>query len=845
MARTSGGSGGGGGEVNVAGAGVTSTGATVGVFPQDPNDLTVSGTAISTAALKPFAGTRPIVIEGAANTSVAISSAAATGTGPYTITLTLPSTTNFCQGQPITVAGMTGTNPPNGTFTIASVPAPSTNAATPGTTVTYVWSGAAPSGLSGGTATTPSPLSTTVACAVAGSGTLAAAATNAIAPSSAITITGVLLSINNVVLTVASTAGLYIDKPITVAGITGFGSGGGNAIPNGQFRIAALTATTVTYTYANGPQNAPGTYGGGGTIVQGTSAVWGIDDTTAWRALTAIAAANGTSLYHPGGISICNTMDTPKQVSPGFNIRGAGREASVLMATSGNFTGGYVLSRKGPCDLADLWVHGGYIGGGTGAGCALLDSGNAYPVQQQGLTRVNVSHISQQNNGSQQNYLWFAWSVQSNNELRNVSLEDVTFGPYSNPYQDAIGLTGCDNCNGVNVTFLNCARSPDFFTFNYLNLTNVIVRDPLSRGAGPNVQFLFQTGQSNANQCTVQGLEISDFYQTGQYYYCGANELMLDNAHLPGQEIQVAGVTGGATTTITLAQAPNFTIAAGQTLNLQGIFNGAGSGWQTLNQYTTIAVVTSQTVFTVNISTSGATGTPVFNCATATFDAGTCYLDLNATGKTYQSIAYISNSYLGSGIRIENNGGGWGLGLLSVQGGRIGCAATAAGALQGSIFGTASLTAAGRIVVDGTTWNTMNTFLILTAAGCTAELHFNGGCVVDTPQATQSGTTISAGSAVRGIDNWNPLGTGPGGTGAVAVPATAGFVNQKWFDRTFYITNGAAALTVQRFNAANSAAVGSAVIIPASGFGTITLPAGNSLKYTYASGTPTQLVDGN
>lgn len=83
----------------------------------------------------------------------------------------------------------------------------------------------------------------------------------------------------------------------------------------------------------------------------------------------------------------------------------------------------------------------------------------------------------------------------------------------------------------------------------------------------------------------------------------------------------------------------------------------------------------------------------------------------------------------------------------------------------------------------------------------------------------------------------NNLGYNPVGVVTVAVPATTQSVTAVQYDRTFYVTNGTAALTIAIQN-------GPSIVIPASALGTYRLPAGKTATYTYASGTPTQVVEG-
>jgi len=86
---------------------------------------------------------------------------------------------------------------------------------------------------------------------------------------------------------------------------------------------------------------------------------------------------------------------------------------------------------------------------------------------------------------------------------------------------------------------------------------------------------------------------------------------------------------------------------------------------------------------------------------------------------------------------------------------------------------------------------------------------------------------------VRNVVGYNPIGVV-----TVAVPANGNQVAAVNYDRTFYITNGTAQLTLQIQS-------GPAIVVPALGQATVELAAGLVMSYTYAAGTPTQVVQGN
>jgi putative membrane protein len=83
-------------------------------------------------------------------------------------------------------------------------------------------------------------------------------------PSYSQAITGVTYVTTTITATVASTAGLAVGQPITVAGITGFATNNPND-PNGGFVVASIVdATHLTYVVPLAPTGA---YGSGGTVV--------------------------------------------------------------------------------------------------------------------------------------------------------------------------------------------------------------------------------------------------------------------------------------------------------------------------------------------------------------------------------------------------------------------------------------------------------------------------------------------------------------------------------------------------------------------------------------------------
>lgn len=88
----------------------------------------------------------------------------------------------------------------------------------------------------------------------------------------------------------------------------------------------------------------------------------------------------------------------------------------------------------------------------------------------------------------------------------------------------------------------------------------------------------------------------------------------------------------------------------------------------------------------------------------------------------------------------------------------------------------------------------------------------------------------------RGNTGYNPVGSvTPPTFPATTVAAT----NTTGYDVTAYIANGTAAITVIQVAGVAGTYVTTGMQIAASGWGSVRIPAGGSVKFTYASGTPT------
>ncbi len=157
--------------------------------------------------------------------------------------------------------------------------------------------------------------------------------------------------------------------------------------------------------------------------------------------------------------------------------------------------------------------------------------------------------------------------------------------------------------------------------------------------------------------------------------------------------------------------------------------------------------------------------------------------------------------------------------------------------------------AAGYVVADNNLAAT--TTNVLTTKSTNSDIHDNtitgGGNIVEQTGAQgnniHDNTLIGGGSItiigtttrVRNNPGYNPVGqvTAPG------FPATTvGVTNTSGRDVTAYIANGTAAITVIQIAGVAGTYVTTGMQIAASGWGSVRLPVGASVKFTFASGAP-------
>ncbi len=157
--------------------------------------------------------------------------------------------------------------------------------------------------------------------------------------------------------------------------------------------------------------------------------------------------------------------------------------------------------------------------------------------------------------------------------------------------------------------------------------------------------------------------------------------------------------------------------------------------------------------------------------------------------------------------------------------------------------------AAGYVVADNNLAAT--TTNVLTTKSTNSDIHDNtilgGGNIVEQTGAQGNNihdntligggtiTIIGTTTRVRNNPGYNPVGQ----VTAPAFPATTvGVTNTSGRDVTAYIANGTAAITVIQIAGVAGTYVTTGMQIAASGWGSVRIPAGGSVKFTFASGAP-------
>lgn len=149
------------------------------------------------------------------------------------------------------------------------------------------------------------------------------------------------------------------------------------------------------------------------------------------------------------------------------------------------------------------------------------------------------------------------------------------------------------------------------------------------------------------------------------------------------------------------------------------------------------------------------------------------------------------------------------------------------------IYAYPSSTIQGTVTVhcyngSGTTQTT--SLNICQDTGATLDLAFIGGRLGNATPVNQYGGG-TGGSTFHNVAGYNPVGLV-----TVAVPASGTAVAAAPYDRTFYVTASTSTVTMAIEN-------GPSPVIPASGFGTIRVPAGMTVTPTYTA-APTWVVEG-
>jgi hypothetical protein len=233
--------------------------------------------------------------------------------------------------------------------------------------------------------------------------------------------------------------------------------------------------------------------------------------------------------------------------------------------------------------------------------------------------------------------------------------------------------------------------------------------------------------------------------------------------------------------------------------------------------------------------------------------AGGIFFDANAAQPAVDGCSFQNNSGRsvecgGTGSpRITNNdievSGGAGIFLSAVVGGVVLGNTIRGSGKQGAermgirLFGATHTRVSDNYCTDAAIGNQLYGFLEDNAGD------FNQVTSNDlTGNITRAIQAISGTHSIyRDNQGYNPVGALAAGTGAgqfPAFPATGVTItNSAATDVTYYIVNGTSAMTLQ----VDAVVVG---IIPASGFGTVRIPAGSTFKPTYAGGAPTAVAYG-
>lgn len=151
-----------------------------------------------------------------------------------------------------------------------------------------------------------------------------------------------------------------------------------------------------------------------------------------------------------------------------------------------------------------------------------------------------------------------------------------------------------------------------------------------------------------------------------------------------------------------------------------------------------------------------------------------------------------------------------------------------------TIYDLENLSASGNILVTGCQFKTTNG----SGAGkTTAAIDSTSTGVVQNCQFLSTVPFSSnKPSVIRACPGYNPIGQ----VTAPAFPATTvAATNTTGVDVTAYIANGIGAITVVQVAGAGGSYVTTGYQIAASGWGSVRIPAGGSVKFTYASGAPT------
>jgi hypothetical protein len=280
-----------------------------------------------------------------------------------------------------------------------------------------------------------------------------------------------------------------------------------------------------------------------------------------------------------------------------------------------------------------------------------------------------------------------------------------------------------------------------------------------------------------------------------------------------------------------LTRSPNF--YQGGTLIIDGLYSNGCTGTasviidagvnRALVQGLVVEPSSSSAVFQVNINCPSLLAQGWFTDASS----GTApIVYIGGSGGSNGGTYKFMNSILKGGIRFALSGIELDLANVDISGGlgNIGAgirdsntaaASSSVNWAGGSYDGTAGFTYPWLKSDNGTNW-----------AGV-----FRDVTLTHIPAPAFTGITFTGTSVFRGNSGYNPVGTvSPG------VPASGSAVAAVAYDRTFYITTAAGTSTFAIQN-------GPTITIPATGFGTVRVPAGKTLTPTYTN-APTWVVEG-